>query len=613
MSNPHWIAAYPVRAHHCAVLCAVLFWVAAPYAGIRHDAIFYAGDALRRLHPQAFSLDIFFHQGSQGDFSIFGRAYAALIQAMGLDPAAFTMTLVGRALWLISLVGLTRALVPSPGPWVLLLAAAICLPGDYGALGLLTRAESFATPRIYAEAASLLAVALALRSRWGPAGVAWLLAMALHPLMGVFAGGVMAGLLPHRRLAWAAALVGGLLIAAWALHTGVLQRLALRFDDAWFGVVEGRNRMILWRFWTPGQFSQALLALLLLVDVRRRLPSGDQVRRAAVTLLAMTGICLLLWFWASESRNVLLLQVQPWRVLWLTLLLAPLCWLAAVMRAERLLLLPAALLFLAWVLPYWPAVAIGALALGLQARPRLWAEPRRKWLVGLLVLGLAGVAVLDMADRLLWAEAAEAGRSLHWQHVLAAWLAEPLVAVGIVGLAWKVVARTPASRGTTSAAVALLLLAVAGWSAWIMLPPPDATERHLATLARGHIPEGACVWSELGLASTWLDLQRCSYVTSAQGAGAQFDRGLAMALRVRLDRLNRLGVTRESWHQDAEALTSVRAPDAAMVGAACEDQALDWLVFRGSVPAAHVVIQDPDQPGRLSLFDCRRLRPRQDV
>lgn len=591
----------------------MLYWFAAPYAGIHHDAIFYAGDALRRLHPQAFALDIFFHQGSQGDFSIFGRVYALLIDAAGLERAAFVLTLLGRALWLLSLFGLTRALVPSPGSGAILFAAAICLPGDYGALGLLTRAESFATPRIYAEAASLWAVSLALRSRWVPASMAWLLAMVLHPLMGVFAGGLMAGLLPYRRLAWAAALVGGLLIAAWAQHTGVLQRLALRFDDAWFGVVEGRNRMILWRFWTPGQFSQALLALLLLLDARRRLPSGDRVRRAAGTLLGMTVVCLLLWFWASESRNVLLLQVQPWRVLWLTLLLAPLCWLAAVLRSERMLLLPAALLFLAWVMPYWPAVAIGALALGLQARPRLWAETRRKWLVGLLVLGLAGVAVLDIADRLLWAEAAEAGNPLNWQHLLGAWLAEPLVAVGIVALAWKMMARAPASRGTTFAAVALVLLAVASWSAWIMLPPPDATERRLATLARGHIPEGACVWSELGLASTWLDLQRCSYVTSAQGAGAQFDRGLAMALRVRLDHLNRLGVTKESWHQDSEASTSVRAPDVAMVRAACEDQALDWLVFSGSVSSAHVVIQDLHQPGRLSLFDCRRFRPRQDV
>ncbi|GAB4112481.1 MAG: hypothetical protein Fur0019_18940 [Tibeticola sp.] len=592
-----------------ALLPIVLWWLAAPYEGIRHDAILYAGDALRRLNPEALARDIFFHQDSQGDFSVFGAGYALLIRALGLDTAAHLVTLSGRALWLAAVVWLARTLV-SDQRWLWLLVAVVCLPSGYGPLGVLHRAEAFATPRVYAEAASLLALASALRARWGLAGAAWVVGMTMHPLMGVFAGAVLAGLLPRRGAIWVGAALVVLLVAAWPVHLGVLARLGQTFDDAWFEVVEGRNPLILAHSWTAGQWSQAILALLLLLDAQRRLPAGDGLRRMARAMVVVTVSCVTVWLWANESRNVLLLQVQPWRVLWLTLLVAPMCWLAAVFRSDDLRLLPASMLFLAWTMTNGLAAVVGLLALSLQARPQVWQAPQRRRLVLLLMLGLAAIALADAADRLLWVDVAALADHAHWSHALAAWLKEPLIAAALLALAGRCTTVQPMRVPLRAAAACAAVLAGVAWSAQAPPTTQQRAERQLAEQARAHIPVGACVWSELGLASTWLHLQRCSYVTGTQGSGAQFDRALALAMRQRLETLRSLGITGEDWRFQRLGAAHARTADvdADAVRRACEDQALDWLVFRGSAPAAHVVIEASDVPGRLSLFDCHRLR-----
>ncbi len=595
------------------LLSVSAWWLASPYAGIRHDGIFYAGDALRRLSPELLAGDPFFHRGSQGDFSAFGPLYAQLIKWLGLERAAFLLTLSGRVSWLLAATALVWALTPSR-LWPVLLALALSLPREYGPLEVLARAEPFASPRLLAEATSLAALAFALRARWALAAVAWFTSMLMHPLMGVFAGAVVAFMLPATGRRWVGIVAAGLLALAWLMQLQPLPRLALQFDDAWWEVVDGRNAMILWQYWTLPQVSQAGLALLLLADVYRRLSRSDATRKLAAGLAITSVSCAVIWIWASYERNVLILQVQPWRVLWMLNLLAPVVWVATIWRASTALtLLPVSLVLLAWVMDSWAAFFVGALALWLQAKPTLWElGSRRRW-VTLLVAGLALVELFDVLSPLLMSPSPMAEPS-RLATRLAPWFAEPMLVMVTLLAALPVVFLRGAWRLAVSASAAgALLFSLAIWSSWMAQPPADAAERALSLKAQSFIPPGATVWSDLGLPNTWFYLQRKHYASSAQGAGAQFDRNLALALKERLERLRRLGLTTESWQLNPKDNVAKIRPSESAARSACQDQALDWLVFRGLVPAAHVVIQADLLPGRLSLFDCQRFRKPQDA
>ncbi|HRE17156.1 MAG TPA: hypothetical protein PLW86_08830, partial [Rhodocyclaceae bacterium] len=66
-------------------LFAMATWIATHrYAGIWHDGMFYAGQAIFRLDPAPFANDLFFAFGSQDGFTAFSRIYAWAISGLGL-------------------------------------------------------------------------------------------------------------------------------------------------------------------------------------------------------------------------------------------------------------------------------------------------------------------------------------------------------------------------------------------------------------------------------------------------------------------------------------------------------------------------------------------------
>ena len=67
----------------------VSFWILIhPYRGLEHDSVLYAVLALARLHPAALGHDLFVRYGTQDNFTIFSPVFAAMIRAVGLEPAA---------------------------------------------------------------------------------------------------------------------------------------------------------------------------------------------------------------------------------------------------------------------------------------------------------------------------------------------------------------------------------------------------------------------------------------------------------------------------------------------------------------------------------------------
>ena len=55
-----------------AAIALLAFWlIARPYRGVRHDALLYLGQALRRLMPDRFANDLFLQVASQEKYSFF--------------------------------------------------------------------------------------------------------------------------------------------------------------------------------------------------------------------------------------------------------------------------------------------------------------------------------------------------------------------------------------------------------------------------------------------------------------------------------------------------------------------------------------------------------------
>ncbi len=166
------------------VLIGACWFAAWPYMGLWHDSRLYALEALARLAPGSFDRDIFLAYGSQGKFTLFPGLFAALIERFGLEDAAFALTLAGKMLWIGSLAFLSRQLLP----WPLALFGfllVLAYPAFYDSHKVFSYGESFATPRLYAEA---LYVSGAGRMVERTSCLAWLLVLLaglFHPLMAI--------------------------------------------------------------------------------------------------------------------------------------------------------------------------------------------------------------------------------------------------------------------------------------------------------------------------------------------------------------------------------------------------------------------------------------------
>lgn len=585
------------------VLVLAMWWLARPYAGIQHDAVYYAADALRHLHPAALGHDLFFHRLSQGDFSWFGSAYAALIARWDLDPAAWFITGLSRVAWCAALWFWCRS-ATAGRPVALMFAALLCLPSGYGALGALTVAEPFATPRPLAEALVLLALGLALRQRPGVAGLALMLAFATHPLMALGGSAVLVGMLPARlRTSALIAAALALAVLAW-LGLQPFVRVTAFYDAAWWQIVERENPMTVFSRWTATDMGHAAVAWLLLGDAARCTPAASLRRRMALALAISVLVALGAWAWATETHHVLLVQLQLWRVLWLAQVLAPALWLAGQTNSEmpRPTWVTGCLLGGAWLLDTPAAVVLAALGLWQLHTPadRLPAAVQR-WLP--VFAGLLGVGIVAGRLEPLVNDPGLAVITLPVEQSVARVLHEPVVPLLVICAlaAWhargpQVGQAGPWLRRVVGAAALGATLAL--WSAWMLRAPDSMTS--LARSAANMVPPGATVWSDAGLRWTWLRLQHASWVSYEQRAGALFSREAAMTWQRRWTVLRSLGLTAEPG--------SAPAPLAQRVRVLCAQPDLTTLLLTGEPPGADASVTAPGTRARMSLFHCQTRR-----
>jgi hypothetical protein len=596
--------------------CWLIAW---PYMGLWHDARLYTLEALSRLNPGAFDHDLFLMYGSQGKFTLFPEIFAALIKLLGLDGAAFALTLTGKLLWLGSLLWLTRQLLSWPlGLFGFLLVLAY--PGFYDSHKVFSYGESFATPRIYAEAFTLLALATWLGGRQVAAWILIMLSALFHPLMAIPGVALLAWMtvdeFRRTRIVWFAL---GLLVAfAFALlaaYPDLETSIVSAYDPVWFEAIALRNPYVFLDQWGGDAFARVVWIGVVLTLVARG--EMGELRRFAFAVLVVTASLLALsWLGASVWKNIFLTQIQLWRALWLAQIVALMLFAALLPRlwksdyANRILAscLVAALLFDTWTMGL---MALAGVALRSvfkrvanqvdtenifwQALPYLMVLP---WLLRhLFEIPRWLLANETFLDKVMW-------RTFLADRVV-------LVTIGVVAY-WGV---THAGKRTTKvlgglAAVALIATTLFWYPDWESTRSVgwDTVNAQL----KQDIPPGSVIASTAqgGVQFIWFKLERSSYVSQDQVVGGLFNRETALegARRIRLMEKAGFPNSGSEWGGRSPE-PEVRKVSIQSIAELCADPRLDYVVLAGKWERARQYFQN----GRpfLSLYACRDFRVEQ--
>ena len=383
------------------VLAFLVWLLNHAYQGVWHDAFVYGLLAAHWLHPAALAGDLFFSFGSQGAFSLFAPLYGELVGWLGLDLAAWWVTLVGGLLWVAACLALARTMLGfglAARFAVFLGAVAVMSYSPNGSIFVL--GENFATARSFAIPLGLASVAAlaAKRPAWSLGfGLA---TFALHPLQGIWS--LALWLLARLRSELAVTLA--LLPVAAVILLGVmnidLPYLRLMTGD-WLEFVRTSAPDVVFK--APPQtrlpeYSGVLMVLWLGARM------GSEAWRALYLRLLLVGVGGLgMALVASYAFPVeVVIQGQAWRVMALLIPLAAVAMLDLAQRAwqssvaGRLLVAFVAVLAglkLNWLSGALCAIAVASLMpLAWIGQIEAWASRWRYWLVGALVaVGLSTV------------------------------------------------------------------------------------------------------------------------------------------------------------------------------------------------------------------------------
>lgn len=603
-----------------------------PWRGVWHDGLLYAVQALRRLYPANFQGDLYFLHGSQDAFTLFSPLYAAVIAVFGLQGATFALLLAGYLLWIGAAAFLARVLLRGFYFW-LGLAMLFSWPGDYGpSADVFHLSESTLTPRLFAEGLGILALGCFLRRRWGWGLLPTGLALALHPLIGC--APLLAGAL---LLAWgswravAGVLLAGLALAALLVAGGMppFNRLLLSMDAGWLALVNQRAPMMAWTAWQAQDWVSRTAVAFGLVLTAGWLASGMAQRlfRCAAVLGAL-GL-LASWLGTGLASNLLLLQAQPWRLLWITHCCSwlALAWLLAnYWQRER----PVRLLLLALCLAALTRNSIGG-ALALLAGAMLCylaPRPAARWPAWGNAAALAGMAavvacwLLEVSQMTLRASAIETAPGPAWLALLWGSVALKLGGGALLGTALLVLIwRCSGSRGKArhllafGLAFGMLCLALL----YAAIPPRHQHDlsasgaRAVQDAFTPLIPPHAVLYWQNNVLASWFVLHRSNYASNAQITGLAFNRGTAVEGMRRMARLRQLGaedaVVALDNVQTSLGARQLPPPSRAGLQFACADPVLDFVVMAMPLgPGAIAQASDKEYGKTYYLYACARLR-----
>lgn len=559
-------------------LLGVLLWLLNhPYQGVWHDTRIYGLLAAHWQSPAAYANDLFFSFGSQGSFSLFTPVYGALVAWLGLDRAAWWVTLSGGLLWIGACLALARAMLGTGfGARFAVFLGAVVVMSYSPNNSTFVLSESFATARSWAIPLGLASVAALAAKRQGWSLGLSLAALALHPLHGVWALALWVLARLRAPSAWSLALLPVAVVVLLGVINTDLPHLRLMTGD-WWEFARGSAHDIVFK--PPLQTRLSVYSGVLVV-LWLGAKQGSEAGRALYLRLLMLGISgLLMALTASYVFPLeIVVQGQAWRVMALLIPLAAVAILDLARRAwqssvaGRLLVGVVAVLAsmgFNWLLGALCALGLASLMPGYRiGRIEAWVGQWRLWLGGALaVFALSTIpnilAAWEIAGGQLmnpWWAGAElfhglvAGNSWHLAAVLAlvlGWLGGDASAAA--GRKWLPVILVFAAAMVTLATL----------RAWDRRSEQYRIEQacYIDTSCPPHpflrwvVPGSVVFWPEREL-TVWFELGTASYFGPVQGIGKVFSSAKYYEWQ-----------RRQAW---AEAGTDPRH--------LCADSIIDWVV-----------------------------------
>ena len=286
------------------------FFVLFRYYGYFEDAGRYLLQVVHFLHPDRFVDDVPFMFGNQDSFTIFSPLMIAFFKLFGVNHGGMVAVFLFEFLWGIAAITLavrwtTRWSVPTWALPVFVVTLVVFTNKMYGSGAYFPIIDHILVARFIAEIFILFGLAfLWSHNRFVSLGM-FLLASVFHPLMGGW--GIPLWLLYHYPK-WRLPLMIGALLAPL---TGLLRSGRLDFYPAdWFGgglpfAPTGEDALfftcVLVFWWIVWKFCKEL-----------------SVSNFAAVLFWITLAGIFLQYAGIGFRHQLLVQVQPYRVLWLS-------------------------------------------------------------------------------------------------------------------------------------------------------------------------------------------------------------------------------------------------------------------------------------------------------
>jgi hypothetical protein len=515
-----------------------LWFLRRGYNGVLHDSMIYMGRGLADLDPQGVGADFFYRLDGQSSFSIFSKIVDALIPFFGLAHSAQLLTATALILWLAALTALAGQLAAGRLKWAILICVAVS-GAAYGGFPL-RYAESFATPRPFAEAGVLAALAALLAGSRLLALFFLGLAALFHPIMTLAgAGAVYVYLcLENRRWIYLGVAGGiGVLIAA-LLGLPLFSRLLERFDWNWLILLRLRASFLFPLVWTPSAWAPLVVYAATLGFAATAVTAP--IRRLFWSVIISSLGCLLVAVIFGDIYPLLLIvQAQPWRAIWLLTLFGTIAMCFCVPRlwveggASRTTL---ALFAIVWIgAESMESGLLCFLLIGLYAfRDRFSPQVLKPLsyccaiMAALTVTGETGANIYSIANA--WRDSPEGGFDLTAALTSSVMLRTPVTALA---LTWAVSNYRIPRAAFVGVATGLAVLALATWN--------GGSEFNRALSSNEHPPElermvashpGEVLWVGESLAP-WVWLGRPNWVSFLHGAANVFSRPLAMTWRDR--------------------------------------------------------------------------------
>ncbi|MGH8258474.1 MAG: hypothetical protein ACREUG_02150, partial [Steroidobacteraceae bacterium] len=307
---------------------------------------------------------------------------------------------------------------------------------------------------------------------------------------------------------------------------------------------------------------------------------------------------------------VIVTQAQTWRWLWLTnataVLLIPViatdCWRAGTAGRALLLVLVAA--WMSFEQTFVPILTILAIAAAVvRHRPRDIARDRRLLIGAWIVVALASLFFLALTANNFFHQPSVLRRltflqSAFWMaaHRVKPWTLDGIVPAAAFSALWWV-ATHPTDRGTASRVLVLgtaicCAFAPFAWFSWNDPAPSAQLHARFAPWRRA-IPPTAQVLAPGVPIVPWFLLDRPSYWTLRQMAGAVYSRPLTMEFLRREDVIHRF--------------PPAPTPTAVLEGMCRGDHRIGFIVTpvdMGSSPFAPISIGTGESAERLHLYRC---------